>query len=801
MPYIKKLYLNGFKSFAKPTTVIFEKGLNCIVGPNGSGKSNLVEAICFVLGRLKVKSLRASKASNLIYHGGANDKPAKSAIVSLVFDNSDNVFVLPEPCKEVEITRIVRRDGTSIYKINGKTKTRQEVLELLAQAGIDPEGFNIILQAEIDKLIRLHPEEKRQIIEEIAGISIYEKRKEKALNELEKTEARLKEVKTILNERSAYMRNLEKEKKQAEMYEKLKEEIRKDKAALIFKQISEKEKELKKILENIEERKKLADKTKESVGVFKEKISEIEEEIQKINEEIEKQSGIEQEKLFEELSKLRSEVAVLNVKLSHSKDQLENVGKRIEQLRKDKEAITKKIEILEKSKKDENFKYVSVGSFRKEIIKIANTLRESWNKINDTLKEFLNNIKEKNSEIESLIKENSLEKAADEIKKLISYIDSIVKNLDEEIKTTALMIDEAKRLKISEEKIKDSVLELELLKKEASRIEELIKKTKLEKKNFEELKDELEKESKRKAKLLKEKEKEEKKLKEKFSRLLMRKNKLQELKREKEMKVREKEIKAREIENEINELNILKAKLNAELEVMLEESKEYEDLRELVGEIKESKNELKERIARNERKLLEIGSVNLRALEVYEKVKAEYESIVEKVNKLEEEKEEILKVIRTIDRKKKQAFMQTFNEINKNFSKNFAMLDGKNREAFMRLENREDPFAGGIEIVIKLGKGKYMDAESLSGGEKVLTALALILAIQKYKPYCFYIFDEVDPALDKRNSERFAFMLRESVKNSQCIIITHNDAVISQADTLYGASMQDGVSKVISLKL
>ena len=797
MPYIKKLYLDGFKSFAKPTTIIFEKGLNCIVGPNGSGKSNLVEAICFVLGRLKVKSLRASKASNLIYHGGTNDKPAKTATVSIVFDNSDNVFVLPEPCKEVEITRIVRRDGTSIYKINGKTKTRQEVLELLAQAGIDPEGFNIILQAEIDKLIRLHPEEKRQIIEEIAGISIYEKRKEKALNELEKTEAKLKEVKTILNERSAYMKNLEKEKKQAEMYEKLKEEIRKDKAALIFKQIFEKKKEIEKLLENIEERKKLADKTKESIDVFKEKISRIDEEIQKINEEIERQSGIEQEKLI----KLRSEVAVLNVKLSHSKDQLENVEKRIEQLKKDKEAITKKIESLEKSKKEENFKYVSVGSFRKEIIRIANTLKESWNRINGTLKEFLNNIKEKNFAIESFIKENSLEKAAEEIKKMISYIDSISKNLNEEIKKAALMIEEARRLKISEEKIKDSVLELELMKKEVLRIEELIKKTKLEKKNFEELKNELEKESKRKAKLLREKEKEEKKLKEKFSRLLMRKNKLQELKREKEMKVREKEIKAREIENEINELNILKAKLNAELEVMLEESKEYEDLKESVTEIKESKNELKERIARNERKLLEIGSVNLRALEVYEKVKAEYESIVEKVNKLEEEKEEILKVIRTIDRKKKQAFMQTFNEINKNFSKNFTMLDGKNREAFMRLENKEDPFAGGIEIVIKLGKGKYMDAESLSGGEKVLTALALILAIQKYKPYCFYIFDEVDPALDKRNSERFAFMLRESVKNSQCIIITHNDAVISQADTLYGASMQDGVSKVISLKL
>ena len=207
MPYIKKMHLQGFKSFARPTDVLFDKGLNVIVGPNGAGKSNLADAICFVLGRLKVRSMRATRAANLIYNGGKENKPAQNARVSMVFDNSDQVFSVSN--NEVEIMRIVKKDGTSTYKINGETKTRQEVLELLAQAGIDPEGFNIILQAEINSIIQMHPEEKRKVIEEIAGISIYETRKEKSKTELEKTEEKLKEVRTILNERAAYMRNLE----------------------------------------------------------------------------------------------------------------------------------------------------------------------------------------------------------------------------------------------------------------------------------------------------------------------------------------------------------------------------------------------------------------------------------------------------------------------------------------------------------------------------------------------------------------------------------------------------------------
>ena len=210
MVYIKKLVMYGFKSFAKRTEVLFDKHINVVIGPNGSGKSNVADALCFVLGRLSIKSMRAAKASNLIFMGSKFIKPSREAVVELFFDNSDRAFSTGSD--EVVLERIVRRNGQSIYKLNGEIKTRAEIIELLAQAGIDPHGFNLVLQGQIQSVVRMHPEERRKVVEEVSGISIYESRKEKSLRELEKTEEKLKEISTILRERTSYLKNLYKEK-------------------------------------------------------------------------------------------------------------------------------------------------------------------------------------------------------------------------------------------------------------------------------------------------------------------------------------------------------------------------------------------------------------------------------------------------------------------------------------------------------------------------------------------------------------------------------------------------------------
>lgn len=799
MTYIKKLHLRGFKSFAKPTDILFDKGMNVIIGPNGAGKSNLIDAICFVLGRLKVRSMRATKSANLIYDGGKENKPAQNAKVSMVFDNAGKIFSLPTT--EVEISRLVKRDGTSTYKINGETKTRQEVIELMAQVGIDAEGFNIILQTEISNIIAMHPEDKRKIIEEAAGINVYEERKEKALHEFEKTEEKLKEVKTILTARSAYMKNLEQEKAQAEKYENLKRSVRIDKACLIMKCINEKKSEVDKILKKVDEKKEQLNKTRQKINATQAKIIEFNKQIQEINEHIEKTSGVTQEKLFKEMSELRSNNAVLNVKIENYKAQLEAIEKRVKQLKNDEIETSKQIERLEKEKEKIVEKVgIDIASFKSEVLSAANVIKENGEKFTKIFEALLEKIRERKNTIDDYIKQNKIKQVSEEVNTLVYSLEESLEEFNKIVKNASAISNKIAKLKIGKDEDRNLVLEIELARKELDRIKDIIKKSAQEKKDIEKLILSLKEEQMGKKKEAEEKEKLEKKIRSNFEKLIVKKSQLQGEIKKHELILKEYEITARMIENEINTLNIMKAKVEAEYEVVKQSFDEYRDLKEQLEKVSLSKSELEARLARNEKALEEIGPVNLRALEVYDQIKAEYDEIAKKVEILEGEKTEILKVIAEVDKKKKQAFMQAFNAINESFSNNFSSLSNKGH-AFLELENKQDPFKGGIDIIIKIAKGKERSADVLSGGEKVIVALALMFAIQKYKPYCFYIFDEIDPALDKRNSEILANILKANVKDSQCIIITHNDAVINQADILYGTSMQEGISKIVSLKL
>ena len=216
--------------------------------------------------------------------------------------------------------------------------------------------------------------------------------------------------------------------------------------------------------------------------------------------------------------------------------------------------------------------------------------------------------------------------------------------------------------------------------------------------------------------------------------------------------------------------------------------------------IKANRDSLANRLNQAKEMLSKIGSVNLLSLDVYDNVKKEYDSVKEKAEVVEREKESIMKTINEIDGKKKKTFMKTLDELNGIFSRNFSDLSQKGFVS-LELEDKKEPFNGGVDIIVKTGHGKYFDVGSLSGGEQTLVALSLIFAIQELKPYHFYILDEVDAALDKRNSERLSDLLKKHMKKGQYIIITHNDDVILNASNLYGVSMHEGISKIISMKV
>ncbi len=220
---------------------------------------------------------------------------------------------------------------------------------------------------------------------------------------------------------------------------------------------------------------------------------------------------------------------------------------------------------------------------------------------------------------------------------------------------------------------------------------------------------------------------------------------------------------------------------------MEEEFKEYADakirknvkIEQLIYEIKQF-----------DRMMKDMGNVNLRALEVYEEVHKQYKEILDKKEKLKSEKEDVLNMMEEIDSKKQYNFMKTFKILHQNFKECFSQLSTKG-DAFLELENKKNVFEGGVDIKVRIIGNRFLDIKGLSGGEKTLAALAFIFAIQEFNPASFYLLDEVDAALDKRNSELLSKLIKKYSEKAQYIVISHNDHIITEADHIYGVSMQD----------
>ena len=195
---LKKLELQGFKSFADKTEIVFLDGVTTIVGPNGSGKSNISDALRWVLGEQSVKNLRGGKMEDVIFAGTQARKKVGFAEVSMYLDNTDST--LPVEYKEVVVTRRIYRTGESNYLINGNECRLKDITELFMDTGIGKDGYSIISQGKIDEILSTKSEERRNIFEEASGIVKYRTRKEEASKKLENTEITLARVRDILNE-------------------------------------------------------------------------------------------------------------------------------------------------------------------------------------------------------------------------------------------------------------------------------------------------------------------------------------------------------------------------------------------------------------------------------------------------------------------------------------------------------------------------------------------------------------------------------------------------------------------------
>ena len=374
MPYIEKLEMKGFKSYGNRKVVVpFSRGFTAIVGANGSGKSNMGDAVLFVLGGLSAKAMRATRISDLIFAGTKSESPAKYAEVAMYFNNEDRGFPIDED--EIVIKRRVYPDGRSTYWLNGKRTSRSDILDILSAAMISPEGYNLVLQGDITKFIKMSPLERRLIIDEISGIAEYDSKKSKALEELKQAEENLARVDLLINEVKKQLDKLEKERNDALRYLDLKEKLEKARVTLLVG-------EIKKLESEIEESKLRNEQVEKEIEEIEDKLKEIAKEIVAKENELE---NIERE--LEE----KSEDGILDItrKISEVHSKIEMAKKNIELAEKEIEESQRRL-----AKAKEDLKKISA-----EIDKSKNSI-ERWKKKKERL---LKEIKEKEVEKNELV--------------------------------------------------------------------------------------------------------------------------------------------------------------------------------------------------------------------------------------------------------------------------------------------------------------------------------------------------------------------------------------------------------------
>lgn len=338
MVHIEKLVCSGFKSFGRETvTIKLNDGFTCIVGPNGSGKSNVIDAILFVLGQLSAKTLRATVFSDLLYSPPKPNMPpkAKSAKVELYFNNTDRKLQID--ADRVVIERELDDSGKSVCRINGKAVTRNTVLDTLGTIGVDPNGYNLVLQGEIAQMVKVSPNERRRLIEEIAGISAYDEQKDRALKKLAESESNLGKVDMQLQERRRQLEKLEEDKSDALRYKRVKDEIRKNRIDILAWSIIKGNSRIETINQTLTERAEEAENLVKEFLEVEDGIKTIESDIEQIDQDIDQITGGDSARVSEQYG-------IVSAALNHVRNDLERAQGDYDRARSDHRMLTEELE-------------------------------------------------------------------------------------------------------------------------------------------------------------------------------------------------------------------------------------------------------------------------------------------------------------------------------------------------------------------------------------------------------------------------------------------------------------------------
>jgi len=702
--YLKRLELQGFKSFAHKTVLDFDPGMTAVVGPNGSGKSNVADSLRWVMGEQSLKLLRGKKSEDVIFAGSDKKSKLSLAEVSLTFDNKDRK--IPVEYSEVVITRRLFRNGDSEYLMNNQRVRLLDVVDALMRSGFGATNYAVIGQGTIDQMILAGPAEIKNLVEEASGVKPYYLKREKTIRRLEQTEENLARVSELLQEIEPRLRSLKRQAKRMEEREAVANELLGLQLQYFGQQFFVLETDLKAITDRQQIKSAEVKKLDQETAEF-----------EKTLEKEETQSG-------------------------HTDNFLDELEGKLRKLEDHRLVLAEKLAEIKGKLKVETPVNKDFSGFKKSFEAVLELLRS----------DNVDEIKHKLKELVAVFGESKNEELLKQKDTLSAELDTVVAEMNEQkrVKTQMLL----------DEKQKKGFLSAE------------------------------------------------------------------------EKRFRTKSLELGRLKDELNAILVDKARLDTRLESLQHESRaalglKFEEL--AAHKQPQIPADLINRISKLKHQLELTGGIDESTLNEFRETQQRFDYLSEQSTDLSRAVVDLRSVIDELDQIIKKQFDEAYDKISAKFSEYFRILfnGGRAQMSLLRaakeqademeeIEEEATPIVAidgvrlkkpaqeiaGIEIKATPPGKKLATIAALSGGERALTAIALLCSLLACYPSPFVVLDEVDAALDEANSIRFASILGTLAHQTQFITITHNRETMRQAHTLYGVTMtEEGISKILSLKL
>ena len=824
--YLKQLDVLGFKSFADKTRLTFEPGLIAIVGPNGCGKSNVSDSIRWVLGEQKPTALRCSKLADVVFNGTDTRKPLGMAEVSITFADCEKE--LGTEYHEVTITRRVYRDGSGEYFINKQAARLKDVQHLFMGTGIGTSSYSVMAQGQIDAILSSKPEDRRAVFEEAAGITKFKADRKEALRKIEQTEQNLLREADVLREMKRQIGSLQRQVGKAQKYKELRDELRGLDIYVSKQRIHTYDQELEQNATNRNEVEKAVAEAQEVVSAAEQTAQELHQKVHELEERL--QALASQQAAADSAYQRAQEVIGVNAqrveeyKSFAERDRIEIEGARraLEDVRMQAESLGQKTQLLNDSlatakeslQADEaEFNALQEGIDQKRV-----EVAQKRNEVKDTTLTgtLVDDTKvNRNDAVETW-------KAGTTVTTMMSRetLMAAVTAAEDELREMEMRHIPVSQ-KLTERRIAVSQMEQELsfvgqqsetAKNRREELERAVAGREAGIRSYEESIAKLTEESGDLFAQLDE-------LKGKAASFIdlingERGKRAEMLER---ITAADQEVAGRRAE--LDQARDFKGKLEVQAaEAQMRRQNVYEHLQDEYGLFADAVmrepdpewkkgvipplEELEGTVGRLQAEIAALGPVNMVAIDECRELEERYAKEKAQEEDLLAAKAQLLELIGNLNDTSGNMFRTTFETANKNFQTMFTRLFGGGEAKLVLLENEEDPLECGIDIIARPPGKRPQSVTLLSGGERTMTAVALLFSIFMIKPAPFCMLDELDAALDDANIGRFVEQLKEFLAQSQFLIITHNQHTIAGSDLVYGVSQQEkGVSRVISMKL